>query len=192
MTIIVDLAGWSLEGKEPLLAWLADEAARESLEIGEVQFVLVGNDEIRELNEQYLQHEGPTDVITFDFRAESGADEDEFEATDEAQIAESEAGFDGEPTEVNSELDDIEDFPDAEIYVSLQKAHEQAIDFGCTITEEVSRLLLHGVLHLAGWDDDTAAKRRAMNDREDEGLARAGRETGVLAWQVNYPVEQRG
>ncbi|MCB2213037.1 rRNA maturation RNase YbeY [bacterium] len=192
MKIFIDLAGWSIQDEEPLLAWLADEARQESLEIGEVQFVLVGNDEIRELNEQYLQHEGPTDVITFDFRAESDAETDESDADDEAEFDENETGFGAEPAEVNSELDDIEDFPDAEIYVSLQKAHEQAIDFGCTITEEVSRLLLHGILHLAGWDDDTAAKRRAMNNREDEGLARAGRGTGVLAWQVNHPVEQRG
>ena len=34
---------------------------------------IVGNDTIRGINEQFLSHEGPTDVITFDYRE----DEDE-------------------------------------------------------------------------------------------------------------------
>jgi probable rRNA maturation factor len=199
MRLIIDLEGWSLENEPALLDWLKSEAKVESLEMDDIQFILIGDEEIKELNEQYLQHDGATDVITFNYRdlnhddaAAIELDPDALAMSEKVESETNTPNLNSEEVEISEELDEEEAFPEAEIYVSLDTAKQQAIYFGCTVTEEVSRLLLHGVLHLAGWGDETAAKRGAMNKREDEGLARVGRVTGALTWQFKHPVETRG
>lgn len=49
-----------------------------------------------------------------------------------------------------------------DIVVSLQTAEKQAQAAGKTTLSEVTMLLAHGLLHLLGWDHDTAKKDRAM------------------------------
>jgi probable rRNA maturation factor len=67
--------------------------------------------------------------------------------------------------------------PDAEepvsggqIYISVERAAAQAAEFGQTVSEEIEFLVLHGVLHLCGWDDNTDAKRERMLNRQTELL----------------------
>lgn len=49
-----------------------------------------------------------------------------------------------------------------DIVVSLETAEKQAQLAGKTTLQEVTMLLAHGLLHLLGWDHETAAKDRAM------------------------------
>jgi ssRNA-specific RNase YbeY (16S rRNA maturation enzyme) len=49
---------------------------------------------------------------------------------------------------------------------------------------------LHGMLHLAGWDDSREQQRRKMSVREDEGLSRAKAE-GKLLWELHGPQDGR-
>ena len=51
-----------------------------------------------------------------------------------------------------------------EVYVSLQRAAEQAAQAGISLREEVVHLAVHGLLHLAGFDDATAAERQCMEN----------------------------
>lgn len=41
---------------------------------------------------------------------------------------------------------------EGDIFISLSKAAENAVEFGCTKEEEVRRLIIHGVLHVLGYD----------------------------------------
>jgi probable rRNA maturation factor len=50
-----------------------------------------------------------------------------------------------------------------DVVISLPAARRQAKRFHVTLEMEVSRLMIHGVLHLLGHDHRTAAERRAMN-----------------------------
>jgi probable rRNA maturation factor len=59
-----------------------------------------------------------------------------------------------------------------EIFVSPAVARNQAAESGCTVEEEVSRLVLHGLLHVLGYDHDTAATRRRMLARQERYLTR--------------------
>jgi rRNA maturation RNase YbeY len=59
---------------------------------------------------------------------------------------------------------------EGEIVVNLDQARRQAPMFGATYRQEVSRLIVHGLLHLAGHDDRTIAQRNAMHRREDRYL----------------------
>ena len=59
-----------------------------------------------------------------------------------------------------------------EIFVSPAVARRQAKEAGCPLEEEVARLVLHGLLHVLGYDHDTAATRRRMLARQERYLGR--------------------
>ncbi|HEX7343254.1 MAG TPA: rRNA maturation RNase YbeY [bacterium] len=50
----------------------------------------------------------------------------------------------------------------SEIYLNLQAARRQAREDGESIQRALFRLLIHGILHLGGWRDHTAAQRKRM------------------------------
>jgi len=56
---------------------------------------------------------------------------------------------------------------EGEIYVNLDRAREQAREYGVSFPQEVARLVIHGALHLAGYDDRTRRERAHMAERED-------------------------
>ncbi len=88
------------------------------------------------------------------------------------------------PTDIMTfpELDETSDPPvvtGGQIYISVDRAAAQAPEFGLSVADEIQFLVLHGVLHLCGWDDATDAMRSAMLDRQANLLRsfqQAGRE----------------
>jgi probable rRNA maturation factor len=114
---------------------------------------LVGAAEITRLNEQFLRHAGPTDVITFDYAA----------------------GF--QPAARQARRAAV--LPDrlgagralqGEIFICVDEAVRQARRFRTTWQSELVRYVVHGVLHLRGGDDRRAAARRVMKREEDRLL----------------------
>jgi len=68
--------------------------------------------------------------------------------------------------------DDPEDIAiEGEIVVSAETARRQALSLGLTEGGEVLRYVIHGVLHLLGHRDKTAAQRKQMRLQEDRILA---------------------
>jgi rRNA maturation RNase YbeY len=61
---------------------------------------------------------------------------------------------------------------EAELYINLDAARRQASEYGATFTQETKRLLIHGALHLLGYNDTTENKRTKMHVREDQYLAK--------------------
>ncbi len=59
-----------------------------------------------------------------------------------------------------------------DVIVSIPTARRQASERGAALVDEVTMLLAHGLLHLLGWDHDTAAKDRRMR-AETERLCAA-------------------
>lgn len=59
---------------------------------------------------------------------------------------------------------------DGEIYVDLDTAQERHAEFEASFTEEVHRYVVHGLLHLLGYDDHTPEGQQAMREREDRYL----------------------
>lgn len=55
--------------------------------------------------------------------------------------------------------------PFGDIFVCLPQARQQARELGHPLEKELLLLALHGALHLAGMDDDTAARRDAMHGK---------------------------
>lgn len=59
---------------------------------------------------------------------------------------------------------------EGEIYISIDRAREQAAERGIGLYREVLRLAVHGTLHLLGYDDATPEQRREMSRLEDRFL----------------------
>lgn len=111
----------------------------------ELAVTLVAAPEMAGINWQFLQHEGPTDVITFDH---------------------SPAPDSGRQTRHASRRP-----LSGELFVCLDEAVLQAGHFRTTWQSELVRYIIHGTLHLLGYDDHHAAARRTMK-REENRLLR--------------------
>ena len=60
---------------------------------------------------------------------------------------------------------------EGEIYISCNQARVQAKEFGVTAEEEVARLIIHGLLHLKGYNDIKDEERAIMKKLENKLLS---------------------
>ena len=111
----------------------------------EVSISFVTDEAIAELNEKYRGKQGPTDVLSFEC---DGVDDDLSAMT----LAE-------DPI---FELGDVIIAPDV--------AARQTREFGTSFEEEISLLLVHGLLHLCGYDHVEDNEAEAMEKREADIL----------------------
>lgn len=61
-----------------------------------------------------------------------------------------------------------------DIFICLDRAFEQAEEYGHSITREVAFLAVHGYLHLCGFDHMTEEDEKVMFAKQDEILTKAG------------------
>jgi probable rRNA maturation factor len=113
----------------------------------ELGVVVTTDAEVRTLNRDYLGHDYDTDVISFGM----GEEEDAIGGP----------GF-VTPPERPAYLGDIA--------ISYDRAVEQAPEYGHPVADEVAMLLIHGILHLVGYDDLEDAARDKMHSRQQELL----------------------
>jgi probable rRNA maturation factor len=139
---------------DPRLLRKIAEALLVDLEIEEAELGinLVAAREMTLLNETFLQHEGPTDVITFDYTDDGRAARPR-EAKTRTRGRAARAPLHGE------------------IFICTDEAISQSKQFKTTWQSEIVRYLVHGVLHLLGHDDHLAAARRKMKREENRRLA---------------------
>jgi probable rRNA maturation factor len=74
------------------------------------------------------------------------------------------------PTDVISFAIETEPHLEAELYIGLDVARRQAKEYRVLIREEVIRLVVHGILHLCGYDDKEESAKTAMKSAEDRYL----------------------
>ena len=60
---------------------------------------------------------------------------------------------------------------EGEVYVDVETARERCEEFGTTTSLEIERYIVHGLLHLAGYDDTSDQERAHMRKLEDHYLA---------------------
>ncbi|HSE86117.1 MAG TPA: rRNA maturation RNase YbeY [Candidatus Binatia bacterium] len=112
----------------------------------ELCLVLVGNAEIRKLNDKFRKKDYPTDVLSFP-------------VGDELPRAVKLLG---------------------DVVISLEKAREQAKQRGRTLNEEIVTLLIHGIVHLLGYDHERSPKDARLMDRLEKKIYRALCDRGIL------------
>ncbi len=110
----------------------------------ELGIAFVDDAAMRELNRRYRDRDEPTDVLSF--------------AMDEE-----------EPQEDGSRILLLGD-----LVVSLETALRSASALGCGLPEEVAKLVVHGTLHLLGYDHETDVDAARMRGKEKEVLKTMG------------------
>ncbi|MEO8254234.1 MAG: rRNA maturation RNase YbeY [Flavobacterium sp.] len=58
-----------------------------------------------------------------------------------------------------------------DVFVSVERVHDNAKDFNVSFEEELKRVLVHGVLHYCGYKDKGEESERLMRSKEDEKIA---------------------
>ncbi|MDR2465043.1 MAG: rRNA maturation RNase YbeY [Streptococcaceae bacterium] len=106
------------------------------------------NQAIQEINRDYRGKDMPTDVISF---AIEEGDEEEFFFDDDIE-----------------QLEEVRDLGD--IMISIERAREQAEDFGHSYERELGFLALHGFLHINGYDHMTPEDEAEMFGLQKEIL----------------------
>jgi rRNA maturation RNase YbeY len=67
-------------------------------------------------------------------------------------------------------LTDCETVLSSEFCISVDRIKENAVTFGRTYESELHRVIIHGVLHLIGFDDLTDEEEIEMREKEEEAL----------------------
>jgi probable rRNA maturation factor len=61
-----------------------------------------------------------------------------------------------------------------EIYISIDTVRDNAKNYKVSLRNELTRVIIHGILHLTGYDDKSGEDRTMMRSREDYWLEQAG------------------
>ncbi|MBP5679387.1 MAG: rRNA maturation RNase YbeY [Bacilli bacterium] len=117
---------------------------KEQLKNTSFNVIIVDNDYIHELNKTYRNIDRETDVITFALE-----DEDTIVVPGDERIL-------------------------GDIYISIDKAKEQAKEYGHSLLRELSFLAVHGFYHLLGYDHATEEEEKVMFTKQEEVLEAYG------------------
>lgn len=60
---------------------------------------------------------------------------------------------------------------ESDIFVSVDRIKDNAKDMGVVFDRELHRVLIHGILHLLGWNDKTDEQKQAMREKEEACLS---------------------
>jgi probable rRNA maturation factor len=121
----------------------------------DIGICLIAAPEMTRLNETFLKHKGSTDVIAFDYGF---------------GVPPSGGKFSKKSARANRLKPELQTLH-GEIFVCVDEAVLQARKFGTSWQSEVVRYIVHGVLHLLGFEDSRAGARRRMK-REENRLVR--------------------
>lgn len=151
ITVDIDEAFADAVDEETLTAALGAVLSHHAIERAGVAIVVTDNDYIQQLNQQYRGVDSPTDVLSF--AAQEG---DALEAAFAPEVAD----------EVDSYLGDL--------ILAYPYAAAQAARHGHPIKSEMQLLLVHGCLHLLGYDHDSDEAQAEMWAAQQAILAALG------------------
>jgi probable rRNA maturation factor len=135
----------------------ATTLSAEGVAAAQISVALVSNAEIHDINRRFLGHDYPTDVVSFLLDCEIARG-----AADRSSAKSSR-----QPRGTGKRIE-------GEIIISAEYATDEAARYGWSPASEMTLYLVHGLLHLCGYDDLSAAEKRRMRRREKQILARLG------------------
>ena len=125
---------FQLKDDESITKWLKDAISTEDKELGEINYIFCDDQYLLKKNQEYLQHDTFTDIITFDY-------------TEENRLS-------------------------ADIFISIERVKENAINFAVPFETELRRVIIHGVLHLVGYKDKSEEDAETMRSKENFYLSK--------------------
>lgn len=123
---------FELQDEPSYQQWLSNVITSENKSEGEINYIFCDDEYLLEINQQYLDHDTLTDIISFDYS-------------------------------VGNELH-------GDIFISVERVAENAVDFGVLFDDELRRVMAHGVLHYCGYKDKSADDEALMRDKESEKM----------------------
>lgn len=147
---------------------------------------IVDNSAIHKINRDHLQHDYPTDVISFQLDFVSADDlqcDDEVENDDEDLLDEDDSEDDAEINDDSVDVTDCELLTEGraagaaiegEIIASAEMAVSMATDGEWSAEAELILYIVHGLLHICGYDDLTPEEKCIMRARERAILSELG------------------
>lgn len=143
---------FSLKGKRLISKWLRQIAQDNGHAVGELNYIFCSDPYLLAINQQFLDHDYYTDIITFD------NSDDFFQETGRKGVS-------------------------ADIYISIDTVKANGAAYGEGFERELHRVIVHGLLHLVGYDDVSEWKQRRMRAAENRALKlldamRAGEQGG--------------
>ena len=145
-----------LKQTQEILEFASQKTGKENKEMA---VTFVSNERSHELNLEYRDTDRPTDVISLEYKPELDIAVDEEDLLDHPELAEM-----------------LEDF-DAyigELFISVDKAREQAEEYGHSFEREMGFLAVHGFLHINGYDHYTPEEEAEMFGLQEEILTAYG------------------
>ncbi|MCO4532802.1 putative metallo protease [Streptococcus infantarius subsp. infantarius] len=139
-----------------LLQFAAEKTGKENKEMA-VTFVT--NERSHELNLEYRDTDRPTDVISLEYKPESDLTFSEEDLAENQELAEM--------------LDEFDAYI-GELFISVDKAREQAKEYGHSFEREMGFLVVHGFLHINGYDHYTPEEEKEMFTLQEEILTAYG------------------
>lgn len=118
---------------ESVRSWINLAVQKEGSEMGEINFVFCTDEELLDINVEFLQHDAFTDIITFDYSTEGHIS--------------------------------------GEIFISHDRVVANATRMQIPVVEEFHRIIIHGVLHLLGYNDKSTIEKSIMTSKEDYYLS---------------------
>lgn len=131
---------------------------QEQVRRAEISIALVDNASIHELNRRFLNHDYPTDVLSFLLDEEAFLDEEP--RGKEAPVRQRAQGTPRGAARAFG----------GEVILSTEMALQTAMQYHWNPRDEVVLYLVHGLLHLCGYDDLTEQELQVMRAREREIL----------------------
>jgi len=107
-------------------------------EEAELSLIITDDEAVRELNRRFRGVDAPTDVLAFGMEAE-----EPFVSAPES------------PPYLG------------DVVISYQRALAQAEELGHAVAEELKLLVIHGILHLLGYDHQEETAARKMREKEE-------------------------
>lgn len=123
---------FELPNEDQIATWISKVILSENKKEGEINYIFCDDEYLLNLNEQYLDHDTLTDIISFDYS-------------------------------IGNEIH-------GDIFISIERVIENAVDFKVTFEEELQRVLVHGVLHYCGYKDKSENDEQLMRNKEDEKM----------------------
>jgi probable rRNA maturation factor len=106
----------------------------EGIAKAKINIILVDDEYIIRLNQQFLNKKNTTDVLSF------------------------------------SLVDENDPQLEGEVYANVEQIDRQAGDYHVPFKDELFRMIIHGLLHLIGFDDRTGEEKKIMIEKEDQYL----------------------
>ncbi|MBL4707481.1 MAG: rRNA maturation RNase YbeY [Flavobacteriales bacterium] len=109
--------------------WVSLTIKKEQKELGHLSFIFCTDEYLLTINQEYLNHNTYTDIITFNY---------------------------------------VEDkLISGDIFISIERVKENANQFTTSFQNELNRVIIHGVLHLIGYNDKTDLEAQEIRAKED-------------------------